>query len=261
MATGALKPVRRGRDQPPAAAAAILAPAVNATPPTKKRIRAFSTTRLARLLTPQTALPAILPFFALAYLMPPLGTFAVFAVLLAIGILIAQRPNRQLLAIVRELHATLPWFDAEPVTRVHEDQLDALRTALPNGTGLVTVPCAAMQRIDDLAAVMIERHGAMRWPEDPARKAAALLAEGARRGRRPLLVLLQDADQLAARDADGYAHFLAEWDLRMQQVAPPVLLFVQVTRPAPPPPAPEAVAAPAGAPGAWWQPRPGELVD
>lgn len=237
--------------------------------PRQLLIRSFSTTQIARLMAPGASLASSLGLLCFALTLQPLLAFGLFFVLLAIGIAVARRPQQQLVAIARHLHQTLRWFDAATATRVDAEQLDALRAALPPPHAIVTVPCAAMQRIDELAAALAERFRNLRWPEDPARKAAAVLAEGALRARRPLVVVLQDADALAARDGDGFARFLTAWELRMQQVVPPVLLFVHGA-PYPPRVAPatpaastaaEAPSAVAGGDGAWWQRHPGELAD
>lgn len=232
----------------------------------KKLIRSFSTTQLARRMAPGAGIAGCFGLLGFALTLHPLFAFTLFFVVLWIGILIARRPQQQLVAIARRLHETLRWFEAATTNRIDAEQLAALRDALPPQQTIVSVPCAAMQRIDDLATGLAAHFATMRWPEDPARKAAAMLAEGAVRGRRPLVVVLQDVDQLAARDADGHARFLAAWEQRMQQFAPPVLLFLhgapRAQAAAPEAPTTEVVAsAPGGADGAWWQRRPGELAD
>ncbi|MBL8754040.1 MAG: hypothetical protein JNK15_12140, partial [Planctomycetes bacterium] len=200
--------------------------------PPKKIIRSFSTTPLASLLAAKSTASGAMPFLS----------FGLAAIVAAIE---ASRFH-SLYFLGRGLHSTLRWFEGDLVTRATPGQLDALREALPITQAITTVDCSAMQGVADLAAEFAARHGAMRWPENPAKKAAAILAKAMARNHHPKVLVLLDADGLEARDRDGFGRFLAEWQHRMHKETPPVLLFLAVAQPVaasaePAPPEPPAV--------------------
>jgi hypothetical protein len=76
--------------------------------------------------------------------------------------------------------------------------------------------------------------------------------------------LWHDFDTFARRDPEGYGRFMARWTSTVALSMPHVLLFVELplrTATEPTTDHAEPVAAAPATADAWWERRPGELVD
>lgn len=174
--------------------------------------------------------------------------------------------HRRFVAVLKELHRELRWFDADAVTWFRPDQLDELRTALAARQVVVhELAGATIRSVTDLQADLQQRFGSRTWPKDPAANAAVILAQMATRRGGVHALLWHDASVFAQHDPEGHARFVARWTTAMAQATPHVLLFLAKPMPLPAPTVPTEDPAPvAAAPApdaAWWKARPGELAN
>jgi hypothetical protein len=173
--------------------------------------------------------------------------------------------HRHFAGTITHLHGRLHWFDADTITWFPKDQLAELRARLAERD--VVVHELDGTTISSLAALVTELHrrfGKRAGPKDPAANAASILVEMATRHGGTHALLWHDFDTFARRDPEGHGRFAARWTNTVALAMPHVLLFVE----RPQPHAAESrfertepgAAAPATA-DAWWERRPGELVD
>ena len=171
------------------------------------------------------------------------------------------------LAATRFLHARLRWFEADAITWFHPDQAAELQAALTQAKVHVhELQAGAVRSIDDLQRELERRFVAPAWPKQPVARCLAILERLPQRPRGVHAVVWPAADDCVANDAE-VRELLTRWTGTMAQSTPHVLLFLgrprAPTGPAstPSPCSPATAAATPGAERAWWQPRPGELVD
>ncbi|MCU0864426.1 MAG: hypothetical protein MUC36_11570 [Planctomycetes bacterium] len=200
----------------------------------------------------------LLPLWAIASVL-------VAALVLRIWNHVCYPGHRHFAGTITHLHGRLHWFDADTITWFRKDQLAELRARLTERD--VVVHELDGTTISSLAALVTELHhrfGKRAGPKDPAANAAAILVEMAIRQGGTHALLWHDFGNFARRDPEGFGRFMARWTSTVALSMPHVLLFVE--RPLPPAAespvdhAEPAAAATATA-DAWWERRPGELVD
>ena len=200
----------------------------------------------------------LLPLWAIASML-------VAALVLRIWTHVGYPGHRHFAGTITHLHGRLHWFDADTVTWFPKDQLAELRARLAERD--VVVHELDGTTISSLAALVTELHrqfGKRAGPKDPAANAASILVEMVTRQGGTHALLWHDFDTFARRDPEGYGRFMARWTNTVALAMPHVLLFVE--RPLPTAAEPtvernEPAAAELAATGAWWERRPGELVD
>lgn len=239
--------------------------------PKRPAIRLFSNTPIARWITARQATISVGGGWAGLHLLdaplwvklPLLALTIAFFLWIVLG-----AAHGRFLDATRTLHRQLRWFDGDAVTWFHPDQAGELQAALRQMHVHVHVhelQGEAMRSIGDLQRELERRFGAPAWPKQPVARCISILERLPQQPRGVHVIVWHAADACVDGDA-GAREFLARWTGTMAKSTPHVLLFLGRPRaPAAPASAPESpldpVAAAPAPDGAWWKPRPGELVD
>lgn len=204
--------------------------------PRRRPLRAFSSTPIAHAFYGRRAIPilvfgcagpfALRPLFDLPW---PLSVTGVALLLVVLALLVARdKPQRQFVAAVREVHAEFPWFTASLLEWVDPERVSDLREALARRG--FTVHELAAERVRTFADALVALEpifGARKFPADPVARLAVSAAETVyRRGGR-IAVLWRGATQVAERDSEAWTRFAEEWSRRTRDYGPAVLWLLE----------------------------------
>lgn len=210
---------------------------------------------------------AILLIFLQGDLFPlwAIASMVVAGLVLVIWSNLGYPGHRHFAGTIKHLHGRLHWFGADTVTWFPKDRLPELQASLAERQVIVhELDGTTISSLPALVTELQRRFGKRAGPKDPAANAASILVDMAQRRGGTHALVWHDFDTFARRDPEGHGRFMARWTNTVALSMPHVLLFVE--RPLPKAAEPtmernEPAAAELAATGAWWERRPGELVD
>lgn len=192
-------------------------------------------------------------------------TIMVSALVILIWVTSCLPGHRHFAGTIEHLHRRLHWFDADTVAWFPRDQFPELQAVLAERDVVVhELDGTTISSLAQLVTELQRRFGKRAGPKDPAANAASILVDMATRHKGTHALVWHDFDTFAQRDPEGYGRFVARWTNTVALAMPHVLLFVERPLPKAAEPAVErkdTAAAELATTGAWWERRPGELVD